>query len=91
MLTGIYAIVAEKSDEPCSAEFRGFSTKENAKREMDKLIEKTINIYELTNKEENNTRKSYKESKGESFVITVDEDDAIEVYYRIEYIPLEDI
>ena len=91
MLKGIYLIVAERSDEPCSAELLAFTTKENAQREMDRLIKKVINVLNLTKKQEDDARKSYEESKKESFVVIEDEDDSIEIYYRIEYVPLEDV
>ena len=102
-MKGIYVIVAEQSNEACSAEFRGFSLKENAQRfrgfslkenaqrEMDNLLEKVINVYDLTNKQEKETRKSYKANNGEMFIVNIDGDENIQCTYRLEYIPAEDL
>ena len=90
-MKGMYVIVAEQSNETCSAEFRGFSLKENAQREMDNLLEKVINVYDLTNKQEEETRKSYKDNNGEMFIVNIDGNENIQYTYRLEYIPTEDL
>ena len=85
----IFAIITEISDEPCAAEARVFATEEAAKKALKKQLNDILECYEFPQEKIDFIRKNYEENFEKAFVATLDEDDCVQYYARIECLQLE--
>lgn len=85
----IYTIVTEISDEPCSAEVRAFTTLESAMKALQKQFKNIIETYELPADKIAFAKENFEENSYKAFVVTLDEDDCVQYYARIETLTLE--
>ena len=87
----VYILVGERSDEPCAADLRAFSTLETAKVAIEENYHSMLKMFDLTFEQAQEMEKSFQEHDGEAFSVVIDESDFTEYYCRIECVDIEDL